>query len=53
MVFFPIDLPILALGFHAGLGASIYAATFWFFYRGIVQETWALLRNRDAQPALA
>lgn len=47
----PIENPLFALGFNAALGASIYGATFWFFYRGIVRETWAMLRNRDASPA--
>lgn len=49
--FAPIESPLLALMKNAGLGASVYAATFWFFYRGIVQECWALLRNRSIQPA--
>ncbi len=51
--FLPVESPLLALAFHAGLGAVVYAATFWFGYRGIVEETWALLRNRQAEPAAA
>lgn len=47
----PVESPLLALVKNAGLGASVYAATFWFFYRGIVHECWAMLRNRSAQPA--
>ncbi len=49
----PLESPLLALVKNAGLGASVYAATFWFFYRGIVQECWALLRNRSEYPATA
>jgi len=48
-----IPSPLFELLFHAGLGALAYAATFWFGYRTIVQETWALIRNRDASPAAA
>jgi len=44
-----IENPFFALMRSACVGASIYAATFWFGYRGIVQETWALLRNPDSQ----
>ncbi len=51
--FVPIESPLLALAFNAALGAGVYAATFWFGYRGIVQETWALLRNNEAVPAAA
>jgi hypothetical protein len=47
-----IDSPLLALATNAALGASVYAATFWFGYRGIVRETWALLRN-PGQPKTA
>ncbi|MEM7781388.1 MAG: lipopolysaccharide biosynthesis protein [Pseudomonadota bacterium] len=48
-----IDIPFIALALHASVGAGTYAATFWFGYRGIVRETWALLRNRDSQTAPA
>lgn len=48
-----IENPLLALVKNAALGASVYAATFWFFYRGIVRETWALLRKGDSAPAAA
>ncbi|KEO89051.1 capsid assembly protein [Erythrobacter longus] len=46
---FPIQSPFFALLLSAGVGASVYGATFWFGYRKIVRETWALLRNPDAQ----
>jgi len=49
--FMPIESPLLALGTYATIGASVYAATFWFGYRSIVKETWAMLRNKDAEPA--
>ena len=49
----PIASPLAELVFNATLGAAAYGATFWFGYRGIVKETWALLRNREAQPAAA
>ncbi|MEO1221996.1 MAG: lipopolysaccharide biosynthesis protein [Pseudomonadota bacterium] len=45
----PIDSPFFALLRSASVGAAVYAATFWFGYRGIVRETWALLRNPDSQ----
>lgn len=51
--FVPIESPLLALALHAALGASVYGATFWFGYRGIVHETWALLRDRESAPAPA
>ena len=41
----PIESPFFALVRSALLGASVYAATFWFGFRDIVQETWALVRN--------
>ncbi|MCK0098544.1 lipopolysaccharide biosynthesis protein [Qipengyuania sp. S6317L1] len=41
----PIESPFFALVRSALLGASVYAATFWFGFRDIVQETWALMRN--------
>ncbi|MFU7528735.1 lipopolysaccharide biosynthesis protein [Qipengyuania sp. ASV99] len=49
----PVSSPLIALALHAGLGAAAYAATFWFFYRGIVMETWAIVRNREAVVAAA
>ena len=50
---FPIENPLLALAKNAGLGATVYGATFWFFYRGIVHECWAMLRNQPGQAATA
>jgi O-antigen/teichoic acid export membrane protein len=47
--FAPIESPALNLGWNAMLGAAVYAATFWFVYREIVRETWALLRNPKPQ----
>ncbi len=54
--FLVIESPLLALAKNAALGAAVYAATFWFGYRPLVRETWALLRNQpepemSAQPA--
>jgi O-antigen/teichoic acid export membrane protein len=49
---FPIESPLLALAVNAAIGASVYAATFWFGYRGIVQETWALLRHPEPHKAV-
>lgn len=46
-----IPSPLAALIVHATLGAGAYAATFWFAYRGIVKETWAMLRDREASQA--
>ena len=48
-----IDNPLLSLCKDAAIGASVYAATFWFGYREIVEETWAMLRDRDAPQAAA
>lgn len=45
--FIVIEIPLFALAAHAALGASVYGATFWFGYRPIVRETWALLRNPE------
>lgn len=45
----PIESPFFALLRSAFVGASVYAATFWFGYREIVAETWALLRNPESQ----
>ena len=47
-----IDSPLLSLVKDGALGAGVYAATFWFGYRSIVQETWAMLRN-SGSPAPA
>ncbi|UAB78890.1 lipopolysaccharide biosynthesis protein [Erythrobacter sp. SCSIO 43205] len=44
--FVPIDSPFFALVRSSLIGAGVYAATFWFGYRSIVRETWALIRNR-------
>ncbi|MHA7821113.1 MAG: lipopolysaccharide biosynthesis protein [Erythrobacter sp.] len=51
--FIVIDNPLIALIKSAALGAGVYAGTFWLFYRGIVRETWAILRNRSTAPAIA
>ena len=48
-----IDSPLLSLVKSGALGASVYAATFWFGYRGIVQETWVMLRNPRAPDVIA
>lgn len=45
--FVMIETPLFALAFQAALGATAYAATFWFGYRGLVTETWAMLRSRE------
>ena len=47
-----IDSPLLDLAKNAALGALVYAATFWFGYRGIVRETWAMLRH-PGEPEVA
>ena len=46
------DSPFVNLVWNGALGAGVYAATFWFGYRGIVRETWAMLRNPDANKAV-
>ena len=48
-----IDSPLLDLAKNAALGAFVYAATFWFGYRGIVRETWAMLRHPGEPEAAA
>jgi O-antigen/teichoic acid export membrane protein len=48
-----IDSPLLDLAKNAALGALVYAATFWFGYRGIVRETWAMLRHPGEPEAAA
>lgn len=45
----PIESPFFALCRSAIVGAGVYAATFWFGYREIVRETWALLRSPETQ----
>ncbi|MDA9918647.1 lipopolysaccharide biosynthesis protein [Erythrobacter sp.] len=45
-----LGLPILDLALSGIVGASVYAATFWFGFRPLVRETWAMLRNRDTLP---
>lgn len=40
--------PWIDLMWNGFVGASVYAATFWFGYRSLVLETWALLRDRNA-----
>ncbi|AWW73724.1 lipopolysaccharide biosynthesis protein [Erythrobacter sp. KY5] len=50
--FLVIDSPLLALVKNAALGAGVYAAVFWFGYRDIVRQTWALLR-RSEEPQVA
>ncbi|WP_407875890.1 lipopolysaccharide biosynthesis protein [Qipengyuania nanhaisediminis] len=50
----PITSPLAALITHVAIGAATYAATFWLLYRGIVRETWALVRERgDGLPQAA
>lgn len=44
----PIESPFLGLVLNASLGAGVYGAVFWFGYRPIVRETWALMRNSGA-----
>ncbi|MEM7666536.1 MAG: lipopolysaccharide biosynthesis protein [Pseudomonadota bacterium] len=46
--FAPIGTYWLDLAWNGFVGASIYAATFWFGYNTIVRETWDLLRNRGS-----
>ncbi len=43
-------VPWLDLAWNGFVGASVYTATFWFGYKPLVLETWALLRNRDTSP---
>ncbi|MCK0129298.1 lipopolysaccharide biosynthesis protein [Erythrobacter sp. F6033] len=45
--FAPIEMPILDLAVSGAVGASVYAATFWFGFRPLVRETWAMLRQRE------
>ena len=43
----PVQSPLLELAWNGAIGAGVYGATFWFGWRPLVRETWALLRNRD------
>lgn len=45
--FTPIASPFFELVWNASLGAAVYAATFWFVYRPLVLETWAMLRQQQ------
>lgn len=45
--FAPQDLPIFDLALSGVVGASVYAATFWFGFRPLVRETWDILRKSD------
>ena len=45
------DYPVLELLGSAAVGAAVYAATFWFGFRPVVRETWAMLRQRDLATA--
>ncbi len=47
----PFGASWLDLAWNGFVGATVYAATFWFGYQALVRETWELLRNRDAGPA--
>ncbi|WP_152433742.1 lipopolysaccharide biosynthesis protein [Erythrobacter sp. THAF29] len=51
----PFESPLLDLVWNAAVGATAYAATFWFGFRELVLETLAMLRNREqvATPAVA
>ena len=46
--FAPLGAPWLDLAWNAAIGAAVYAGTFWFAYRPLVRETWAMLRNPEA-----
>ncbi|MDJ0642403.1 MAG: lipopolysaccharide biosynthesis protein [Erythrobacter sp.] len=46
--FAPFGTHWIDLVWNGFVGASVYAATFWFGYRRLVLETWNLLRNRNA-----
>ncbi|WP_108787198.1 oligosaccharide flippase family protein [Erythrobacter sp. Alg231-14] len=48
-----LESPLFALLSYAAIGASVYGATFWFGYRSIVRETWAMLRNKDTTSVAA
>jgi hypothetical protein len=38
----------LTLLIYGTIGAATYGATLWLFYRPMLRETWAMLRQRDA-----
>ncbi|MFL0357536.1 lipopolysaccharide biosynthesis protein [Erythrobacter sp. GH1-10] len=44
----PMGAVWLDLIWNAAVGAIVYAATFWFGFRALVEETWAMLRQREA-----
>lgn len=44
-VYAPMDAPWLDLLWNAAVGALVYMATFWFGFRELVEETWAMLRK--------
>jgi O-antigen/teichoic acid export membrane protein len=48
--FAPMDVPALDLAWNALVGAGVYTATFWFGFRPLVLETWAMLRKAEAAP---
>jgi O-antigen/teichoic acid export membrane protein len=51
--FTPMGAPLLDLAWNAAVGASVYAATFWFGFRPLVRETLALLRQGNTMPKAA
>ncbi len=48
--FAPMGSQWLDLAWNGFVGATVYAATFWFGYKSLVRETWALLRDRNSEP---
>lgn len=48
-----LDSPLLDLVKNGMVGAIVYAATFWFGFRGIVRETWEMLRHPGEPEAVA
>ncbi|MEL6667230.1 MAG: lipopolysaccharide biosynthesis protein [Pseudomonadota bacterium] len=46
--FAPFGTYWLDLAWNGFVGASVYAATFWFGYRSLVTDTWNLLRDRGS-----
>lgn len=51
--FTPMGGPLLDLAWSGIVGACVYLATFWFFYRPLVRETWAMLRHSEPETAAA
>ena len=51
--FTPMETPWAELFWNAAVGALVYAATFWFGFRSLVRETWAMLKRGEAQPGRA